>query len=147
MGAGHALQLLLLPFCFTATQRSRRRAIFKKRQKRLKAQHSPRLRWFHAQKFVALRTATAQKVQDSNAMAKTGTQIPDVFEALCMAAAQELQDFNALNVANALWTMAKTGTQMPDVLEALCAEASTRVRDFNAQGLANTLWAMAKTGT
>ena len=72
-------------------------------------------------------------------MAKIGTQMPDVFEALCAEASRKVQDFNAQDIANTLWAMAKTGTQMPDVFEALCAEASRKVQDFNAQGLATTL--------
>ena len=56
-------------------------------------------------------TAAAEKVQDFNAqeiantlwaMAKTGTQMPDVFEALCTAAVQKVQDFNAQGIANML---------------------------------------------
>ncbi len=65
-------------------------------------------------------------------MAKTGTQMPDVFEALCTAAAEKAQDFNAQGLAIALWAMAKTGTQMPEVFEALCTEAAQKVQDFNA---------------
>ena len=72
-------------------------------------------------------------------MAKTGSQMPDVFEALCTAAIQKVQRFNAQDLANTLWAMAKTGMQMPDVFEALCAEASRKVQDFNAQNVANTL--------
>ncbi len=55
--------------------------------------------------------AAAQKVQDFNAqglaktlcaIAKTGTQTPDVFEALCAEASRTVQDFNAQDLANAL---------------------------------------------
>ena len=56
-------------------------------------------------------TEAAQKVQDFNAqevantlwaMAKTGTQTPDVFEALGAEACRKVQDFNAQDLANAL---------------------------------------------
>ncbi len=52
-------------------------------------------------------------------MAKTGTQMPDVFEARCTAAAQQVQDFNAQGVAKALWAMATTNTRMLDNFETL----------------------------
>ena len=43
-------------------------------------------------------------------MAKTGTQMPDVFEGLCAEANRKVQEFKAQNVANTLYAMAKTGT-------------------------------------
>ena len=52
-------------------------------------------------------------------MAKTGTQVPDAFEARYTAAAQEVQDFNAQGVAKALWAMATTNTRMLDNFETL----------------------------
>ncbi len=65
-------------------------------------------------------------------MAKTGTQMPDVFEVLCTAAAQKLQDFIAQEIADTLWAMAKTGTQMPDVFEALYTAAAQKLRHYSA---------------
>ena len=57
-------------------------------------------------------------------MAKTGTQMPDVFEGLCAEANRNVLDLNAQNVANTLWAMAKTGSQAPKAFEDLCAEAN-----------------------
>ena len=57
-------------------------------------------------------------------MAKTGTQMPDVFEALCAEASRKVQDFNAQEIANTLWAMAKSGTRKPEVLEAFRRRAA-----------------------
>ncbi len=42
-------------------------------------------------------------------MTKPGRQMPDVFEAPCIAVVQKRQDFNAQDVANTPWAMAKAG--------------------------------------
>ena len=73
-------------------------------------------------------------------MAKTGTPMPDVFEALRTEAAQRLQDVNAQEIANSLWAMAKSGTRTPDVFEAHCTAAAQKPQGFNAREIANTLW-------
>ena len=47
------------------------------------------------------------------AMAKTGGNVPDVFEALCAKAAEKPKDFNALGLGTTLRTMAETGAGVP----------------------------------
>ena len=60
-------------------------------------------------------------------MAKTGSQMPDVFEALCAAAPQQLQDLQ--EIAALLWAMAEPGSQMPDVFEDAKSTAYLEVVD------------------
>ncbi len=47
------------------------------------------------------------------AMAKTGGNVPDVFEALCAKAAKKPKDFNALGLGTTRRTMAETGPGVP----------------------------------
>ena len=96
------------------------------------------------------------------AIAKTGTETPTIFEALCEAAAQQVQDFkpHAVGLRRARCCPSTLGRDhdqhgdAPPVLEALGEAAAQQVQDFkpHAAGLRRArrgtkLWAMAMTGT